>query len=313
MKKTDQAILDQIHEYARMHPDDTYKQIAASFDVSEITVKRHCSDLERSKRRPKARNFSGDEKKFWSQVKRTEGQCWDWLGCHNEDGYGFKHWNGKSTPAHQLAYKFVKGAVPDGLELDHLCLNRGCCNPEHLEAVTHAENMRRAGIIPRRTPSGIDTSASHIDTPASIDTDVVASKAMANDGVIPLLNEPGIKGLPSDTSTALIPVSMAGQAKVGGGGNVGKAPHIVVTPRPKRSDPFAPLCNMTEPPALVPPISPRHEHEGPSGTKQDLNIDDWAQTEFGPYWAQEVDGKPRNVWAETEAMRSEEPSCRERA
>jgi hypothetical protein len=301
MKKTDQEILEQIREYVRLNPDDTYKEIAASFDVSEITIKRHCSGLRRSGSRPNDPNPSGDLKRLWSNVKKVEGQCWEWLGCHNPDGYGFMHCKGKSTPVHQLVYESMKGAVPDGLELDHLCRNRGCCNPDHLEPVTHAENMARAGIIPRTAPSGVDTSASCIDTAASIDTDVLASRTLANKGVIPLLNEPGIKGIASDTSTALIPVSMADPGRGRVGSNT--APRIVVTPLPQRSDPYAPLCNMTEPPALAPPIPPTHEHEGPSGTKQDLGIDDWAQTEFGLYWAQEVDGVPRNIRAETEEMR----------
>ena len=303
MKKTDQETIDQFHEYARLNPSDTYKQIAASYGVSEITVKRNCADLERSRSRSKGRNSSGDEEKFWSRVKRAEGQCWEWLGCRNPDGYGFMHYKGKSTPVHRLAYEFINGAIPVGLELDHLCRNRSCCSPDHLEPVTHAENMVRAGIIPRTEPSGIDTSASCIDTAASIDTDVLAPNAVINSGVIPLLKEQSINGLPVDTSTALIPVSIGISTQDRGGVEILEVPRIVVTPRPQRSDPFAPLCNMKEPPALALPIPSRHEHEGPSGTRQGLGIDDWAQTEFGPYWAQEVDGKPRNVWEETEAMR----------
>ena len=49
------------------------------------------------------------------------------------------------TYAHRFAYEQAKGAIPDGLEIDHLCRNRRCVNPDHLEAVTHQENQRRSG------------------------------------------------------------------------------------------------------------------------------------------------------------------------
>lgn len=69
--------------------------------------------------------------------------CIIWTGALTVAGYGVKRVDGKTEYLHRLAYIAAHGSVPEGLELDHLCRNRACYNVEHLEAVTHAENMRR--------------------------------------------------------------------------------------------------------------------------------------------------------------------------
>ena len=79
---------------------------------------------------------------------KIENTCWVWQGAINKGtGYAYSSWNGKSCSAHRLAYRLFKGEIPEGLVIDHLCNNKICMNPEHLEAVTQKENMIRGGFL----------------------------------------------------------------------------------------------------------------------------------------------------------------------
>lgn len=79
----------------------------------------------------------------------TPPGCWEWTGWRNSAGYGYLRFEGRDQPAHRVMWIATVGPIPDGLELDHLCTNPACVNPDHLEPVTHSENQRR--IAERQT------------------------------------------------------------------------------------------------------------------------------------------------------------------
>jgi hypothetical protein len=80
---------------------------------------------------------------FWSKVEIDNARgCWTWTGYRTTRGYG----RIAGKPTHQVAYVAAFGKHEDGLELDHLCEQKSCCNPAHLEAVTHAVNVARGGL-----------------------------------------------------------------------------------------------------------------------------------------------------------------------
>jgi hypothetical protein len=94
-------------------------------------------------------------KRFWSKVAIDNvHSCWEWQAYLHPKGYGQFRLDGRMHFAHRIAYFLVRGECPINLELDHLCRNRKCVNPFHLEAVTHKENCRRGALVKSHCSKG---------------------------------------------------------------------------------------------------------------------------------------------------------------
>ncbi len=85
--------------------------------------------------------------RFWAKVERgDDGECWLWRPTAASGNYG-KMWVAhRHHQAHRLAWRLLRGEIPDGLHIDHLCRNPRCVNPAHLEPVTSGENARRGQV-----------------------------------------------------------------------------------------------------------------------------------------------------------------------
>lgn len=85
---------------------------------------------------------SYDIARFWSRVEvRKRNQCWPWRYGPNDQGYGEFRTDDDHTEAHRIAFAIVNGAIPDGAIIRHSCDNPLCCNPSHLKAGTHQDNV----------------------------------------------------------------------------------------------------------------------------------------------------------------------------
>lgn len=81
--------------------------------------------------------------RFHEKYIVTSESCWEWTGARNRDGYGWFLLDGRAIGAHVASWRLIRGDTPEGMELDHICRNRACVNPDHLDPVPHIENVRR--------------------------------------------------------------------------------------------------------------------------------------------------------------------------
>lgn len=86
----------------------------------------------------------------------SDGDCLRWSGAHISTGYGHVRFDGKTRSVHRVMYELTHGEISEAMDIDHTCFVRDCINPDHLEAVSHHENLRRSATAGRNILSRID-------------------------------------------------------------------------------------------------------------------------------------------------------------
>jgi hypothetical protein len=120
------------------------------------------SERVRSRMRPKSipTLTPAQQEAFWNKVEvpHQPSCCWHWTGSIDPTGYGkfkiYQHSLAYNRKVHRIAFTLLIGEIPDDLTIDHLCRNRGCVNPDHMQLVTLGDNIRRSNGLSRRLHRG---------------------------------------------------------------------------------------------------------------------------------------------------------------
>lgn len=104
--------------------------------------------------KPLGRCSIGFEERFWQKVQKGS-ECWEWTGSTNNNGYGTVRQDGKSKTAHRVAYELAVGPIPAGNVVDHVCFNKSCVNPAHLNPCTQKQNLENRPSAYSNSKTGV--------------------------------------------------------------------------------------------------------------------------------------------------------------
>ena len=121
-----------------------------------LRVPKAVTPLRKPTGRPKGSGVIDPDVRFWAKVDGPSAlDCWQWAGARDRRGYGrFYRGDGSTISAHRYAFESLRSDVPEGLHLDHLCMNPSCVNPWHLDPVTPAVNTKRWSATVTHCPEG---------------------------------------------------------------------------------------------------------------------------------------------------------------
>lgn len=94
------------------------------------------------------RRMSLEDRLMARVIMIPESTCWHWTGCIDRDGYAKMSTKNRPTMVYRISYELFVGPIPEGMVIDHICRQRDCVNPKHLEVVTSRENTMRSPIAP---------------------------------------------------------------------------------------------------------------------------------------------------------------------
>lgn len=104
-----------------------------------------------------------------SRVEVSANGCWIWQGVKTQQGYGLTSWKSKQTTAHRAAWLAFHGPIDGKLDVDHICRQRACLNPDHLRLLTHRENVLAGNGPPALCARKTHCKRGHELTPGNID------------------------------------------------------------------------------------------------------------------------------------------------
>lgn len=102
---------------------------------------------------PPVRRKMSEDERFWQKVDKTDS-CWNWTAARF-NGYGIFRFQGAARIAHRISYTWRFGPIPEGIEIDHMCHNRSCVNPEHLRPATKILNGQNRSGLNSNNKSGV--------------------------------------------------------------------------------------------------------------------------------------------------------------